>query len=79
MALVKTGDAEAFNALMSKYEKTVLNLVYRFTGDREGAHDLAQEVFLRIYRAAGRFEARAKFFVKQYEAFEVLPGLHING
>lgn len=67
MARVKTGDAEAFNALMRKYERTVLNLIYRFTGDREGAHDLAQEVFLRIYRAAGRFEAKAKFFTYLYK------------
>ena len=67
MDLVKDGDAEAFNSLMRKYEKTVLNLIYRFTGDREGAHDLAQEVFLRIYRAAGRFEAKAKFFTYLYK------------
>ena len=67
MERVKTGDSEAFNALMRKYEKTVLNLIYRFTGDRESAHDLAQEVFLRIYRAAGRFEAKAKFFTYLYK------------
>ena len=62
MARVKAGDDEAFNELMQRHEKTVVNLVYRFTGNREIAHDLAQEVFLRIYRASGRFEARAKFF-----------------
>ena len=67
MARVKGGDAEAFNAIMTKYEKTVVNLVYRFTGDREAAHDLAQEVFLRIYRASGRFEAKAKFFTYLYK------------
>lgn len=67
MERVKAGDAEAFNRLMEKHEKTVVNLVYRFTGDRESAEDLAQEVFLRIYRAAGRFEARAKFFTYLYK------------
>ncbi len=51
MARVKAGDDEAFNILMQRHEKTVVNLVYRFTGNREIAHDLAQEVFLRIYRA----------------------------
>ncbi len=66
MELTKQGDAKAFNRLMEKYEKTVLNLVYRFTGDREAAPDLAQEVFLRIYRSAGRFEAKAKFFTYLY-------------
>lgn len=67
MARVKAGDDEAFNILMQRHEKTVVNLVYRFTGNREIAQDLAQEVFLRIYRAAGRFEARAKFFTYLYK------------
>lgn len=67
MARVKAGDDEAFNVLMQRHEKTVVNLVYRFTGDREIAQDLAQEVFLRIYRASSRFEARAKFFTYLYK------------
>lgn len=67
MARVKAGDDEAFNQLMQRHEKTVVNLVYRFTGNREIAQDLAQEVFLRIYRASGRFEARAKFFTYLYK------------
>ena len=66
MARVKAGDDEAFNFLMQRNEKTVINLVYRFTGNREIASDLAQDVFLRIYRAAGRFEPRAKFFTFLY-------------
>ncbi len=67
MARVKAGDDEAFNILMQRHEKTVVNLVYRFTGNKEIAQDLAQEVFLRIYRASGRFEARAKFFTYLYK------------
>lgn len=67
MLRVKAGEAEAFNRLMDKYQKTVLNLVYRFTGDPENAEDLAQEVFLRIYRAAPRYEPRAKFFTYLYQ------------
>jgi RNA polymerase sigma-70 factor (ECF subfamily) len=66
MLLVKQGDADAFNALMQKYQRTVVNLAYRFTGDADAAQDLAQEVFLRIYQAAGRFEAKAKFFTYLY-------------
>ena len=67
MMRVKAGDDEAFNTLMRRHEKAVVNLVYRFTSNREIAGDLAQEVFLRIYRAAGRFEARAKFFTYLYK------------
>lgn len=66
MARVKAGDDEAFNELMQRNEKAVVNLVYRFTGNREIADDIAQEVFLRIYRASGRFEPKAKFFTFLY-------------
>lgn len=67
MLRVKAGDSEAFNQLMEKYQRTVVNLVYRFTGEAESAEDLAQEVFLRIYRAAPRYEPRAKFFTYLYQ------------
>lgn len=67
MLRVKAGEADAFNRLMEKYQKTVVNLVFRFTGDREAAEDLAQDVFLRIYRAAPRYEPRAKFFTYLYQ------------
>ena len=67
MLRVKAGEAEAFNELMEKHQRTVVNLVFRFTGDAENAEDLAQEVFLRIYRAAPRYEPRAKFFTYLYQ------------
>ncbi|MCE7872272.1 sigma-70 family RNA polymerase sigma factor [bacterium CPR1] len=67
MQQVKAGNAEAFSNIIRKYQKTVLNLTYRFTGDPVEAEDLAQEVFLRVYRAADRFEARAKFFTYVYQ------------
>ena len=67
MLSVKAGNSDAFNLLMGKYQRTVVNLAYRFTGDADAAQDLAQEVFLRIYRASERFEARAKFFTYLYK------------
>ena len=67
MLRVKAGDADAFNLLMDKYQRTVVNLIFRFTGDAENAEDLAQEVFLRIYRAAPRYEPKAKFFTYLYQ------------
>lgn len=63
----KDGDMSAFDQLVRKYQKSVLNLVYRFTGDSNRAEDLAQEVFVRIFRALGGFEAKAKFFTYLYK------------
>lgn len=64
----KTGDKLAFDILMERHFRAVMNLIYRFTGctGRE-AEDMAQEVFLRIFRALPRFEARAKFFTYLYK------------
>lgn len=66
MARVKAGDDAAFNQLMLRNEKTVYHLVLRYTGSRETAVDLTQDIFLRIYRAAGRYEPKAKFFTFLY-------------
>ncbi len=53
------GDHEAFEILVKRYQGPLLNFITRF-GDRGIAEDITQEVFLRIYRAAPRFQARAK-------------------
>lgn len=64
----KAGDQTAFDELMERHYRSVLNLVYRFTGATgQPAEDLAQDVFLRIYRALPRFEARARFFTYLYK------------
>lgn len=63
----KQGDASAFEEIVIKYQRSVLNLVYRFTGDASRAEDLAQEVFVRLYRALGGFEAKARFFTYLYK------------
>ena len=44
----KSGKAEAFNRLVDKYSKPVINYIFRFTGSREDAQDLAQDVFIRV-------------------------------
>jgi len=54
------GDLDAFESLVKRYQRPLLNFVARYLGDRTAAEDLTQEVFLRIYRAAPRFEAKAK-------------------
>ncbi len=64
----KAGDLTAFDELMQRHYRAVLNLVFRFTGaSGQAAEDLAQDVFLRVYRALPRFEARARFFTYLYK------------
>lgn len=55
------GDNASFEALMHKYYPRLLNFIYRFTGDRETAEDLTQEVFWKVYNAASGYRPRAKF------------------
>ncbi len=61
MLCVQKGDRDAFNALMEKHFASVMNLAARYLGAREEADDLAQEVFLKIYRARDRYRPDAKF------------------
>ena len=61
MDRVAKGDDEAFEILVNRHQVSVLNLIYRFIGDRTQAKDLAQEVFLRVWQAAKTYEPKAKF------------------
>ena len=55
------GDKSAFNDIMNRYEKSILNFAYRMLSNRTEAEDVTQEVFLRAYKNIETFEARAKF------------------
>ena len=46
---VKRGDLEAFETMVSRYEKPILNYLYRLLGKKEDAEDVLQEVFLKVY------------------------------
>jgi len=61
MLRVKRGDRAAFAELVEKYKQPVMNLVYRTLRDEAEAEDLAQNVFLQVYKSAKRYESRAKF------------------
>lgn len=61
MLALKAGDRDAFNRLLDKYEKQVINFIIRFTGSRADAEDLAQETFLKVYKAAASYYPAAKF------------------
>jgi RNA polymerase sigma-70 factor (ECF subfamily) len=58
---VKAGDAESFELLLHKYRTPLVNFLYRMVRDPAAAEDLAQEVFLRVYRARKKYAPSAKF------------------
>jgi len=61
MLRVKDGDVRAFEVLAEKYKQPIVNLMFRMLRDLDEAEDLAQNVFIRVYQSAGRYEVSAKF------------------
>lgn len=61
MVAYQQGDCNAFDHLLDKYHRPIVNFIYKFVNNAAEAEDLAQEVFLRIHRARSRYEPRAKF------------------
>ena len=61
MMRVKQGDTAAFAELVDKYKQPVMNLIYRTLRDATEAEDLAQNVFLQVYKSAHRYRVSAKF------------------
>lgn len=58
---INRGDKSAFNELMDRYEKPILNFAYRLLSSRMEAEDVTQEVFLRAYKNIETFKFKAKF------------------
>ena len=61
MLRVKTGDESAFAYLVQKYRRPMVGFMYRLCHNPAAAEELAQEVFLRVYRSRSSYEASAKF------------------
>ena len=61
MLRVKAGDESAFDYLLQKYRRPMVSFMYRMTRNPAVAEDLAQEVFLRVYRSRESYEPQAKF------------------
>jgi RNA polymerase sigma-70 factor (ECF subfamily) len=61
MLRVKAGDQSAFDYLVQKYRRPLVSFMYRMARNTTAAEDLAQEVFLRVYRSRQTYEASAKF------------------
>jgi RNA polymerase sigma-70 factor (ECF subfamily) len=59
--LVKGGDDDAFRILVERHSRAIYRSAYRITGNAADADDVVQETFLRAYRAAASFDARATF------------------
>ena len=66
MMRVKAGDQSAFKAIVERYQRRVINVGYRFLGNREDAEDVAQETFLKVYLSAKSYKPRAKLFTYLY-------------
>jgi len=61
MGLTARGDTEAFQQLVERHQTLVVGTVARMLGSNSDVEDLAQQVFLRVWRSASRYVPRAKF------------------
>jgi RNA polymerase sigma-70 factor (ECF subfamily) len=61
MLRVKEGDGASFGALLDKHRSSVVHFLFRMVQNHAVAEELAQEVFLRVYRSRGTYEPTAKF------------------
>ena len=61
MALIGRGDTAAFTQLVERHQTLVLGTVARMLGSNSDVEDIAQQVFIRVWKSAGRYVARAKF------------------
>jgi RNA polymerase sigma-70 factor (ECF subfamily) len=61
MAEVAKGNLTAFREIVELYQKTLLSYICRYTGDRTAAEDIAQEVFLRVFKTAKEYQPLSSF------------------
>ena len=61
MRLVAGGDTAAFEQLVERHQSLVAGTVARMLGSNSDVEDIAQQVFIRVWKSAGRYVARAKF------------------
>ena len=58
---IRIGNEDAFTELVARYRNPITSYIYRMTSDYDGAVDLAQETFVRVYRAADRYQTSYAF------------------
>ena len=61
MRLIASGDTTAFEQLIERHQTLVAGTVARMLGSNSDVEDIAQQVFIRVWKSAGRYVARAKF------------------
>jgi RNA polymerase sigma-70 factor (ECF subfamily) len=61
MLQVRSGDDGSFALLLDRYRTPIVHFLFRMVGNQAVAEELAQEVFLRVYRSRASYEASAKF------------------
>jgi len=59
---ILNGNREEFSFFVDKYQGPIYNLVYRLTGSKQDAEDLAQETFIKAYKSLNKFQIKRKFF-----------------
>ena len=63
---VQQGDKSAFDALVLKYQQKIVHLIGRYVNDHAEALDVAQEAFIKAYRAIGKFRGDSAFYTWMY-------------
>ncbi|MCP3689027.1 MAG: RNA polymerase sigma factor RpoE [Gammaproteobacteria bacterium] len=63
---VQAGDSAAFSILVQKYQHKVVNLIGRFVSDKTECYDIAQDTFIKAYRAIGSFRGDSQFYTWLY-------------
>ena len=66
VARVQQGDKRAFDLLVSRYQQRIIKLVSRFVRNRDDAMDVAQDTFIKAYRALGNFRGESAFYTWLY-------------
>jgi RNA polymerase sigma-70 factor (ECF subfamily) len=61
VAAVLAGDSDLYAEIVTRYQGRLVNYLYRLLRNLDDAHDLAQEVFLKVYQALDRFDPRYRF------------------
>ena len=79
MVQARDGDDEAFDRLMTAFRQPVIGMLYRLVGHAADAEDLAQEVFVKVYRARGRYQPRARFSTWLFRIVRNTAFNHLRG